>query len=75
MSRARTDKQIIKQTEEVARRFLFMIDFCVKEGVNIRHLKHPKARKAWGLACEVQEIITKTDVQNSLDNLEDQESE
>lgn len=73
MSKSRTDKQIVSQTNEIARILYRRIYGCqVKKGTDFHTEKgnrHPYERICWESACEIQEFLTETDVQNSLDNL------
>lgn len=69
----RTDEQIIEQTNEVARA-IYLIrgyqappDYKFYEFERVNY--HPHERECWDMACVAQEILTDTDPNDALDNL------
>ena len=70
----RTDEEIIEQTELLADEFLQIEgwEFHSKEKLRYR-LNHPLIQKAWLMACRAQEVLTQTEVENCLANLENDE--
>lgn len=69
----RTDKQIVDETNTLARKFYYAMGYDVDadfkfytEAVN----RHPHETMCWNMACEAQEMLTGTDVRDALDNLE-----
>ena len=69
----RTDTEIVEQTEELAA-FLLSWAFNHEPGANapaMRDSAHPFAQRAWSAACHIQDMLTQTDVQNALAEMED----
>lgn len=60
----RTDKEIIEQTNELARTFYSMLGYTVPTGYKFFEVKHPMEHFCWLAACEAQLVLTKTDVQD-----------
>lgn len=65
----RSDQDIVGQTEELARKLASM-DGYVLEG-SFRTADSARGKHFWQMACRVQEMLTDTDVQNAVDNLEE----
>lgn len=64
----RTEQEIVEQTEELAK-FLMMWRWgLVPESPSIilRHTLSSKARASWNAACDIQELLTGTDVENAV---------
>jgi len=73
---ARTAQQIVDQTNAIARiiykgmGYQSPDDFVFHtETIN----RHPYERNCWQSACEIQELMTETDVSDVLDELEDEQ--
>lgn len=72
----RSDQEIVDQTEMLARFLMSEIHHCeVRAGYLLRNSNHPRSRDSWELACKIQELLTNTDVQNALAEIEDEVSE
>jgi hypothetical protein len=70
--RARTDVQIVEQTEELAR--LLMLEFYSREApahTLFRNADDPRGRHAWIVASRAQEMLTNTAVENSVCEVDD----
>lgn len=70
----RSDQEIVTQTNQLARAMLKLtgVGYEVPEDYQF-HLekdRHPRARNAWDMACVAQQMLTCTDPQDALDNLE-----
>jgi hypothetical protein len=67
----RTDQQIVDQTEELAK-FLLSWKYGHKPETTspMRDAIHPKAEDSWEAACHVQEMLTATDVNNAIAEVE-----
>lgn len=70
----RTAQEIIDQTNELARQFYAIMGYEVPEGhqfdgetIN----RHPQERQCWRMACAAQLLLTDTDVEDALQELED----
>lgn len=68
----RTDEQILKQTNKLARKFYLLMGYKVNKDFlfykdGLRPL-HPTEKLCWNLACEAQKVLTKTDI-NDIDYL------
>lgn len=67
----RTDAQIVEQTEMVAALLAEQFDGSAQtEGATYREAAHPNAQRCWKVACRLQELLTDTDVQNAVAELE-----
>lgn len=72
----RTDQEIVDQTEELARMVLReAFDLETLVDFDIRQHPDPRCRRAWNVAKRVQEIMTATDVDDALANVEADEDE
>ena len=67
--KSRTDKEIIEQTNNLARDFYKIMGYN-GEGVRFYESTHPQERLCWNLACKAQENLTNTEIDDILDNLE-----
>jgi len=65
----RTPKQIISQTNELARKIYGLRGYNVREGYRFDKATHPHEREAWTCACEAQLLLTETDPNDALDEL------
>lgn len=68
----RTDAEIVEQTEELAR-YLLSWGFNhepADSSTPMRDSTHPFAERSWKAACHIQEMLTMTDVENALAELD-----
>jgi hypothetical protein len=72
MSAERTDQQIVDQTNALARELYRLRGYTVPRGYRFDKATHPHEREAWRGACIAQELLTETEVENALIELEDQ---
>ncbi len=67
----RTDRQIVDQTEELAVRLLsWFYDHDPDPNTLMRESSHPFAERCWAAACHIQEMLTATDPENSVVELD-----
>lgn len=67
----RTDQEIIQQTNELARILYRLRGYTVNEGYRFDKATHPHEVEAWRGACEAQILLTDTDPQDALDEIEE----
>ncbi len=67
----RSDQEIIKQTNELARRFYLEMGYVVKDTYLFYRATHPQEVLCWRMACIAQEKLTNTDAQQCLDEQEE----
>ena len=67
----RTDQQIVDQTNVLARTLYGLRGYRVGEGYRFDRATHPHEREAWAAACAAQLLLTETDPNDALANLED----
>lgn len=69
---ARTDEEIVAQTEELA---VWLLSWCFNHQSEtkapMRTSKHPFAERSWLAACHIQEMLTATDVQSAVAEVDD----
>lgn len=68
----RTDKQIVDQTNELASQLYAIRGYSAAPGYRFDQATHPHEVEAWAGACAAQLLLTGTDPNEALDNLEDQ---
>lgn len=68
----RSAQEIVDQTLEVSRIIYRHRGYVVPEGFKFYESKHPHEIQAWSAACEIQEILTNTDPEDALCELEDE---
>lgn len=71
----RTAQQIVDQTNEIARIIYASMGYTVPQGTEFQTEtinRHPHEENCWRAACEIQLLMTHTDVQDALDELEDE---
>lgn len=71
----RTDQEIVDQTNEIARIIYASRGYTVPVGFEFHTEtinRHPYERACWQAACEIQDLLTQTDPQDALDNLEEE---
>lgn len=67
----RSDQEIVSQTNELARTLYTLRGYAVREGYRFDRSTHPHEIEAWRGACEAQRLLTETDPQDSLDEIEE----
>lgn len=74
MSKARTDLEIVKQTNAMAREFYRMLGYTVPVAHRFyetdRANYHPQEALCWAMACHAQRELTSTDPDDALANLD-----
>ena len=70
---ARTDQEIVDQTEELAALLCSRFMGSRLDGVNFRDSMHPQLQQCWEVACEIQEMLTATDPENAVAELDGEE--
>ena len=72
----RTDQQIVDQTEELA---VWLLSWAFNRQPEtptpMRKSRHPMAERCWAAACHIQEMLTATDPENSVGELDDEPGE
>ena len=66
----RTDKQIVYQTNELARQLYLLRGYEAREGYRFDQATHPHEVEAWEGACAAQRLLTDTDPNDAVANLE-----
>ena len=66
----RTPKEIIKQTNELARKFYNLHGYSVPTGYRFDEATHPQECLMWVMACCAQLELTNTDVHDAIAELE-----
>ena len=66
----RTPQEIVNQTNRLAREFYQHMGNVVKEGYRFDHATQPQERLYWTMACAAQEVLTDTDPQKAINELE-----
>lgn len=73
----RTDQEIVDQTNEVARIIYASRGYSVPEGYAFhdsdRVNYHPHEAQCWQAACEIQVLLTETDPEDALIELENEQ--
>jgi hypothetical protein len=72
---ARTAQEIVDQTNEIARIIYTNMGYRTPKGTEFHTEKinrHPNETLCWNAACEIQELMTHTDVNDALSELEDE---
>lgn len=67
----RTDQDVVNQTNELARRLYALRGYEVPEGYRFDLATHPHEVECWQGACLAQRMLTLTDPEDALDNLEE----
>ena len=67
---SRTSQQIIDQTEELAAKFAAVTHWQLHSG-KYSSSENPRAQQFWAMACIAQEMLTDTDPENALVDVED----
>lgn len=73
----RTDKQIVDETNELARLCLRHLDtgYEAPEGHKFYEAEDPRSKAAWQRACEIQQLLSKTDPNDALSALDTDDKE
>lgn len=74
-SGGRTSREILRETNQLARLFAAHMGYQVRDEYDFQASGHVKARLCWRLACTAQEILTCTDTEDVLAELEAEEEE
>lgn len=71
-TKSRTSQEILDQTNELARQFYAMHDRGghFETGFRFDLSEHPQERQCWEMACKAQLILTQTDLEDVLSDLE-----
>lgn len=72
--RVRHPQEIIDQTNQVAQKIANWMGFELEHG-EFHRATADRAQGIWKLACQIQEFMTETDVENALAEIEAEESE
>ena len=67
----RTVKEIIDQTNELARAFYALRGYQAKKGYRFDRATHPQEIEAWEAACVAQRMLTDTDPVDALTEMEE----
>jgi len=67
----RTNEQVVRDANELARKFYSMNGCKVKKGFNFESSCHPQERLMWDMAVKAYEVIDGTDVDDALADIED----
>lgn len=68
----RTDREIVEQTNELARQLYRLRGYEVAEGYRFDRAFHPHAREAWAAACAAQVMLTDTDPNDAIQGEEEE---
>ena len=69
----RTPQEILDQTNGLAARFYECFGYESPEGFRFDKSYHPHEQTAWRQACIAQEVLTYTDMDNVIDDIEEDE--
>jgi hypothetical protein len=69
----RTAQEIINQTNELARELYRLRGYVRPRGYRFDKATHPHEVQAWQGACEAQRLLTLTDVDDALQELDEEE--
>ena len=67
----RSDQEIIDQTNALARTLYALRGYTVRAGYRFDRATHPHEVESWRGACEAQILLTETDPQDALDEIEE----
>jgi len=71
----RSDRQILDETNELARRLYWLRGHAVAVGYRFDLATHPQELEAWCGACVAQALLTATDPKDAAENLADDADE
>lgn len=66
----RTDKEIVDQTEALARKFAEMNGWQVPPRKKMSDSVNPRFLVFWEMACQAQKVLTNTDPSDALSNVD-----
>jgi len=66
----RSDQEILDQTNELARKLYLIRGYEVPVGYRFDQATHGHEIEAWNGACEAQLLLTDTDIENVLSELD-----
>jgi len=66
----RTDEEILDQTNELANKIYMRLGYQARNGYQFHNATHPQELMCWDMACEAQLLLTDTDLENVLSNME-----
>ena len=69
----RTEQEIVNQTNELARELYRLRGYVRPRGYRFDKATHPQEVEAWNGACEAQLLLTQTDVDDALQELDEEE--
>lgn len=69
---ARSDADIVRDANELARQFYMMMGYLQKEGYRFDKATHPHERMCWQMSCMAFDILTATDPDEAVANTEDE---
>lgn len=67
----RTEREIIDQTNALARKLYALRGYKVREGYRFDRATHPHEVEAWQGACAAQLMLTETDPEDALANCDE----
>jgi hypothetical protein len=67
----RTDEEVVEQTNELARAMYLILGYQAREGFRFDQATHPQEVDIWSMACQAQIMLTDTDPDDALSNLEE----
>lgn len=67
----RTAEEIVKQTNELARRFYALRGYLAPAGFRFDQAKRCREIQAWEMACVSQRMLTDTDPMDALSEMEE----
>lgn len=68
----RTAREIVDQTIKIASIIYASRGYVSPDGFKFWESKHPHELQAWDAACKIQELMTDTDPEDALAELEDE---
>lgn len=71
-SPSRTARQIVDQTNELAAKLYALRGYIVSPGYRFDEATHPHEREAWAAACAAQLLLTDTDPDDAIQDLDEQ---
>ena len=69
-AKQRSDEEIVDQTNELARVFYSIRGYSVRKGYRFDKATHPHEVEAWACACAAQEMLTDTNPEDALGNID-----
>lgn len=67
----RTDADIVRQTNELARQFYAIRGYVRPDGYRFDRATHPHEQEAWACACLAQRELTETDPEDALEGMDE----